>query len=78
LRNAISAGGANRIRADNDEHPRETTDGFFAVDSDWKLTYINAEAEKMVRCKREDVLGHVLWEQFPWLIDRFSRPILNE
>jgi PAS domain S-box-containing protein len=46
----------------------KTTDGFFAVDSDWKLTYINAEAEKMVRCKREDVLGRLLWEQFPWLI----------
>jgi two-component system cell cycle sensor histidine kinase/response regulator CckA len=46
----------------------KTTDGFFAVDSDWKLTYINAEAEKMVRCRREDVLGRVLWEQFPWLI----------
>src|SRR5437764_10450969 len=46
----------------------KTTDGFFAVDSDWKLTYINAEAEKMVRCKREDVLGRALWERFPWLI----------
>ena len=46
----------------------KTTDGFFAVDSDWKLTYINAEAEKMVRCKRDEVLGQVLWEQFPWLI----------
>lgn len=46
----------------------KTTDGFFAVDSDWKLTYLNAEAEKMVRCKREDVLGRLLWEQFPWLI----------
>ena len=46
----------------------KTTDGFFAVDSDWKLTYINAEAEKMVRCRREDVLGRLLWEQFPWLI----------
>ena len=46
----------------------KTTDGFFAVDSDWNLTYINAEAEKMVRCKRENVLGNVLWEQFPWLI----------
>jgi len=46
----------------------KTTDGFFAVDSDWKLTYINAEAEKMVRCKREDILGEGLWEQFPWLI----------
>lgn len=46
----------------------KTTDGFFAVDSNWKLTYINAEAEKMVRCKRDEVLGQVLWEQFPWLI----------
>ncbi len=46
----------------------KTTDGFFAVDSDWKLTYINAEAERMVRCKREDVLGQTLWEQFPWFI----------
>src|SRR4051794_22858043 len=46
----------------------KTTDGFFAVDSDWKLTYINAEAEKMMRCKRDHVLGGVLWEQFPWLI----------
>src|SRR3954447_22327942 len=46
----------------------KTTDGFFAVDSDWKLTYINAEAETMVRCKREEALGQVLWEQFPWLI----------
>src|SRR6476619_7036809 len=46
----------------------KTTDGFFAVDSDWKLTYINAEAEKMVGCKRDEALGQVLWEQFPWLI----------
>src|SRR3954469_16326938 len=46
----------------------KTTDGFFAVDSDWKLTYINAEAETMVHCKREDALGSVLWEQLPWLI----------
>src|SRR3954468_7452729 len=46
----------------------KTTDGFFAVDSDWKLTYINAEAEKMVHCKRDEALGQVLWEQFPWLI----------
>src|SRR6476660_3836233 len=43
----------------------KTTDGFFAVDSDWKLTYINAEAEKMVGRKRGDVLGRVLWEEFP-------------
>src|SRR5438477_3841219 len=46
----------------------KTTDGFFAVDSDWKVTYINAQAEAMLRCKRDEVLGRVLWEQFPELI----------
>ena len=46
----------------------KTTDGFFAVDSEWKLTYLNAEAETMVGRKREDVLGRVLWEEFPALI----------
>jgi two-component system cell cycle sensor histidine kinase/response regulator CckA len=46
----------------------KTTDGFFAVDSEWKLTYLNAEAETMVARKREEVLGRNLWEQFPSLI----------
>src|SRR2546423_2537540 len=46
----------------------KTTDGFFAVDSEWKLTYINAEAETMVGAKRDEVLGGVLWERFPALI----------
>src|SRR5436305_12205472 len=35
----------------------KTTDGFFAVDSEWKLTYINAEAEAMVGRNREELLG---------------------
>jgi PAS domain S-box-containing protein len=46
----------------------KTTDGFFAVDSEWKLTYINAEAEVMVGRKRDELLGGLLWERFPALI----------
>src|SRR5204863_7384703 len=46
----------------------KTTDGFFAVDSEWKVTYLNAEAETMVGRKRADVLGRLLWEEFPALI----------
>lgn len=46
----------------------KTTDGFFAVDSEWKLTYLNAEAEAMVKGKREQLLGGLLWEKFPALI----------
>ena len=51
----------------------KTTDGFFAVDSEWKLTYVNAEAEKMVDRKRDELLGGVLWERFPELIGTVSQ-----
>jgi two-component system cell cycle sensor histidine kinase/response regulator CckA len=45
-----------------------TTDGFFAVDSEWKVTYLNAEAETMVGRARNELLGGVLWERFPELV----------
>src|SRR3954447_9107599 len=46
----------------------KTTDGFFAVDSDWKLIYVNAEAETIVGRKREELLGGLLWERMPSLV----------
>lgn len=42
-----------------------TTDGFFAVDRDWKFTYLNAEAEVLLDRGREDLIGATLWEKFP-------------
>jgi PAS domain-containing protein len=30
------------------------TDGFVALDSDWRFTYINAEAERINGIRRED------------------------
>ena len=46
----------------------KTTDGFFAVDSDWKLTYVNAAAEAIFGRKRRELIGGVLWERFPELV----------
>ena len=40
-----------------------TTDGFFAVDSDWRVTHFNAQAEKLLGRTRSEVLGHKLWEK---------------
>ncbi|MEN3370466.1 MAG: hypothetical protein V7609_2609 [Verrucomicrobiota bacterium] len=51
----------------------KTTDGFFAVDSEWKLTYVNVAAEKMVGRKRDELLGGLLWERFPELIGSVSQ-----
>jgi len=44
------------------------TEGFIRYDSDWRLVYVNAEAERINRFRREDVLGKSLWELFPDLI----------
>ncbi|MFL6589379.1 MAG: response regulator, partial [Chthoniobacterales bacterium] len=46
----------------------KTTDGFFAVDSDWRFTYVNAEAENMLGRKRTELIGRVIWQEFPALV----------
>lgn len=44
-----------------------TTDGFFAVDPEWKFTYLNSEAEKLLLRQRDDLIGKELWKEFPEL-----------
>ncbi|MDR7151473.1 PAS domain S-box-containing protein [Hydrogenophaga palleronii] len=41
------------------------TDGFISVDRDWRITYINRQAERLWGREREVTLGRVLWEVFP-------------
>jgi PAS domain S-box-containing protein len=42
-----------------------TTDAFFAVDQDWRFTYVNQTAEALVDRTAADLLGKVFWEEFP-------------
>jgi PAS domain S-box-containing protein len=37
------------------------SDGFLTVDAEWRITYVNLEAERMFRRKRPDVIGQPLW-----------------
>jgi PAS domain S-box-containing protein len=41
------------------------TDAFFALDREWRFTYVNREAERVLLKAREELLGRTLWEQFP-------------
>lgn len=41
------------------------TDGFFAVDRNWTVTYWNKEAERLLLIPREDIMGKNLWEVYP-------------
>jgi PAS domain S-box-containing protein len=38
---------------------------FLALDRQWRLTYVNAEAERLLGIDREHLLGGLLWELFP-------------
>ncbi|WP_276299879.1 PAS domain S-box protein [Halorussus lipolyticus] len=40
------------------------TDAFFALDTDWNFTYVNDEAEQLLRRSEEDLLGESVWEKF--------------
>ena len=41
------------------------TDAFFAVDGDWRFTYVNRRAEPLLRRAPSELVGRVLWEEFP-------------
>ena len=41
------------------------TDAFFALDRDWRFTYVNRQAEALLGRSREDLLGKSLWEEYP-------------
>jgi len=40
------------------------TDAFFAVDREWRFTYLNPEAERLLQRGRDELLGEHLWEEF--------------
>lgn len=41
------------------------TDAFFALDNQWRFTYVNEEAETLLRTSSAALLGKVVWDQFP-------------
>jgi two-component system sporulation sensor kinase A len=45
------------------------SDGFVALDRDWRFTYVNAAAERMLGRTRNSLLGRNLWEEFPEAVE---------
>ncbi|MBI1211124.1 MAG: PAS domain S-box protein [Alphaproteobacteria bacterium] len=40
------------------------TDAFVTLDRDWRVTYMNKEAERLLRVSRKDLLGQIVWDHF--------------
>lgn len=41
------------------------TDAVYTLDHDWRFTYLNGEAERLVHRSREELLGRRVWDEFP-------------
>jgi PAS domain S-box-containing protein len=38
---------------------------FFSLDADFRITYVNAEGERLLHCSREEMVGRIVFEAFP-------------
>jgi PAS domain S-box-containing protein len=64
------------VRVRDDRPPVRTaeivdriSDAFFALDREWRFTYLNDRAEDMLECSRERLLGQVFWDEFPETVE---------
>ncbi|MFW5964168.1 MAG: PAS domain S-box protein [Natronomonas sp.] len=44
-------------------------DGFVALDTEWRYTYVNERATELLARDREELLGTTVWEAFPETVD---------
>ncbi len=49
------------------------TDGFFALDREWRFTYVNSRAELILDRKPGDLIGKVLWDEYQLAGSEFER-----
>jgi PAS domain S-box-containing protein len=43
------------------------SDGFISYDSEWRYRYINVAAENILGLKKNELIGKIIWEEFPEL-----------
>ncbi|MCS0628698.1 EAL domain-containing protein [Telluria mixta] len=43
-------------------------DAFYTLDEQWRFTYLNGAAERLLRRPRHELLGKVLWDAYPDLV----------
>lgn len=52
-------------RAELDEMYERISDAFYAVDEEFRFTYVNEDAEKLLQRSEKSLLEKKLWEEFP-------------
>ncbi|TYL38865.1 histidine kinase [Natronococcus pandeyae] len=70
----------HRVENELRESLDRVTDAFYALDTEWRFTYVNSRAETLLGYSREELLGEDVREMFPHgfrseLFDRFEQAI---
>ncbi|MFC5547046.1 response regulator [Massilia aerilata] len=53
------------------------SEGFIALDAEWRITYANGAAEDLTRKRREDLVGGQFWDLFRELRGSAQEPLLR-
>lgn len=82
VENAIDQYRAEREAHASDRRIRRiferVTDGFLAIDRDWRLTYVNSQAASVLDRDGDGLLGDVVWEALPELEETGFESALRE
>jgi PAS domain S-box-containing protein len=68
----LAAEAARAANARATEILESVADAFYAMDADWRLTYVNRRAEAWWGRTRDELLGKVMWEEFPQAVGSAS------
>ncbi|WP_158007259.1 PAS domain-containing sensor histidine kinase [Rhizobium sp. AC44/96] len=47
------------------ESMENISDAFFQLDADWRFTYLNHQAERLLERPRSALMGRLIWKEFP-------------
>ncbi len=67
LRDAAAT--AERLRSEVESVLTSIRDAVYALDEDWRFTFLNRQAEILLERKAEDLIGRRKWDEFPEAVE---------
>jgi two-component system, cell cycle sensor histidine kinase and response regulator CckA len=53
-------------------------EAFFALDGEWRFTHLNRAASEALARSPDELVGKVIWEEFPWVVGSGFRRLYEE
>jgi diguanylate cyclase (GGDEF)-like protein/PAS domain S-box-containing protein len=66
------------IRQQLDHLIERISDGFVAIDNDWRYTYVNTRAGQLFSRKPEELIGKNIWTEFPESVGQLFYPAYHK